>query len=783
MTSIRLVLTGAMAKAEVTGLITAGMVGIPVTIEYDDQWEGLIKSFVCRSDAGIKTVLDVDTQATVVPEVLQWIKNASNELFIGVEGRDADGAVIFPSTMAYCGKIVPSANPELDPAIKNAEPVWSRVLKTVKGLEKVEDRWRNDLATIIREVINQKQIIGGFYSPEVVQVDAQTIKLTFSPSREDMPLISDITVILPEGKEGPRGIRGEKGDAPVCGVDYWTEADKQQINEDSLGFIVDELAKRAQQKPGFANSAEECTDATKLYVLPDGYLYTHTTSKKEVFTDVLKDVGHTKNMRINSSGGIVAWTNTPANVTGYISVKAGDVIRLKNMTVPNGFGESGNYSNSVGSYDENKTFIGKVGLFYRGDNSHEPLERVLEGDNVIQFTVAPSLFGENVAYIVINAAKIDENSEVYVNSTIQEMDEWKNTGHAFVPADYEGRIISLEAKATNHDAILSQIEGGVDGSAVPDYWRKELQTKADLIQQAMETAGQNRSAFLWYTDAHWPSNSKMSPAILKYLRKNTPMNKVNFGGDIVGDPLTFTHENIKYVYDWRERISDLPDHHSVYGNHDLNHCVTDVRNMAHAFILAAEQTTDMVVGGDGYYYIDHPTEKTRYLYLSYMVNDQAAMLAQGKFIVDAISGVAEGWHIVAISHRWFQYTSASAPKDGAVPAFEADILSVFDAYNARKRRAASNYFLEQDFTEGKGKVEFCIGGHIHVDYDFETDGGIPVIITAADANQERGSDQTTDSDILGTVNESAVFGIVADYNSRIITVVGVGRGTSREIAY
>ena len=346
----------------------------------------------------------------------------------------------------------------------------------------------------------------------------------------------------------------------------------------------------------------------------------------------------------------------------------------------------------------------------------------------------------------------------------------------------------LKAEHLNHieEGIgqLSEEIADLKQSIVPDYWISELETKANDIQVAMETAGRNKSAFLWYTDAHWPNSAKVSPMLLDYLVRNTPMNKVNFGGDIVGDPSPYNHDNVKYVYDWRERIAGLPNHHSVYGNHDLNHWSTDVHKTAYAMLMAPEESCDMVVGGDSYYYIDNPSEKTRYLYLSYLTSDQAAMLEQGKFIVEVLNGTPEGWHIVAIAHRWWQYSSSSTPAVGSVPGFEKDVLSVFDAYNARETRSGSNYFYTQDFTNAKGKVEFCIGGHIHVDHDFTSDGGIPVIITASDTNQERVPAEPEDSGTAGTTTEAAVFGIIADYNdaeSTKITVVGVGRGTSRVI--
>lgn len=334
------------------------------------------------------------------------------------------------------------------------------------------------------------------------------------------------------------------------------------------------------------------------------------------------------------------------------------------------------------------------------------------------------------------------------------------------------------------ETIADQLKGNV---SVPEYWKEELETKADNIRVAMEKAGRNKSAFLWYTDAHWVNgNSKVSPMLLNHLYMNTPMNKVNFGGDIIGDTLLATREEMTYLYEWRKAIKDLPNHHSVFGNHDmfdLSSVDYEDDNYRYAFLLAPEETPDMVWGDGNYYYIDNPSEKTRYLYIAYMVTDHNAMMSQGKFFMDAIKSVEDGWHIVAIAHRWWQYDSTSTPTVGHVTAFESEMLGMFDAYNARTKKAGYNYFYSQDFTDAKGKVEFCIGGHIHYDYDFFTDGGIPVIITTSDANQNRVLDSTVDSGTVGTITESAVFGIIADYNEEItkITIVGVGRGTSRVV--
>lgn len=596
------------------------------------------------------------------------------------------------------------------------------------------------------------------------------------------------------GMDGSDGRDGADGKTPVKGVDYYTEADKSEFSE----YIASELAKRGQLKPEFVNSIEECTDTSKMYVLPDGFIYAYLAHEVpgEVvpnFTNRANTNGADweTNKRYSTSGFA---DNTGTDVSNYIPAKSGDIIRVKGWDV---------YSPAqrFAMFDSSKTRVNAVdGAIIQDSIKAGGEYGGTEADGVYWFkliTNAGSKKGQAFAtafnYVrLVGASLVGNYSNViitvnepitYTTSSAKVEYKWTNTGHAFVPADYEDRIIKVETETADHETRLKILEANDDGRGVPAYWLGELEAKADTIQRAIEISGRNKSAFLWYTDAHWTHSAKMSPLLLKYLAKNTPINKVNFGGDIVGDPSSFTHENIKYVYEWRKMVADLPNHHSVYGNHDVNHRSTDVSKIAYSLLLAPEETAEMVVGGDSYYYIDNPSEKTRYLYLSYITGDHNAMTAQGQFIVNAISNVADGWHIVAIAHRWYQYTSASTPTVGSVPAYEAEILSVFDAYNARTTRSASNYFAATNFASGKGKVEFCIGGHIHVDYDFTSTGGIPVIITAADTNQERASGETEDSGTLGTITESAVFGIIADYDNRKITVVGVGRGGSREISY
>ena len=390
---------------------------------------------------------------------------------------------------------------------------------------------------------------------------------------------------------------------------------------------------------------------------------------------------------------------------------------------------------------------------------------------------------------------VDHEDDTTKHITSAERTAWNNKSSfsgSYNDLTNKPNIPSKTSQLTNdsdyvNKTYVDEKVANFESEAIPSYWVSELETKANAIQVAMEKAGRNKSAFLWYTDAHWKNgNAKVSPLVLNYLYMNTPMNKVNFGGDIIGDSLLATREEMKYLYEWRKAIKDLPNHHSVFGNHDMfdsDSVDYENDNYRYAFLLAPEETSDMVMGNGNYYYIDNHAEKTRYLYLAYLVGNHSAMTGQGEFIVNALKSVEDGWHIVAIAHRWWQYSSSKTPTVGSIPAYESEILDVFDKYNARATRSGSNYFTAQDFSSAKGKVEFCIGGHIHVDYDIFSNGGIPIIITTADANQDRVADTTVDSGTVGTSTEQAVFGIIADYNEDVtkITVVGVGRGTSRVV--
>lgn len=262
-----------------------------------------------------------------------------------------------------------------------------------------------------------------------------------------------------------------------------------------------------------------------------------------------------------------------------------------------------------------------------------------------------------------------------------------------------------------------------------------------------------------------------APMLLKYLHRHTAINKIAFGGDIVDNEGDGTA--MEYLWNWREAIRDLPNHHSVPGNHDDGNSVDNRWDDAfiYNYLLAAEETFDVVRGDSGlYYYIDVPAERTRYLYLDTatadgnIINDPA----EETWLKEVLISTPDGWHIIAIAHIWRSVDyDVTPPADAGFSWGGKLCLDMFDAYNARSG----------DYSVCGGKVELCLGGHTHVDGDYFSDGGIPVVLTECDSMYVRSGLECVE----GTITEAAVSAIVVNYSTQIAEIIRIGRGQSRTV--
>lgn len=234
-----------------------------------------------------------------------------------------------------------------------------------------------------------------------------------------------------------------------------TDKQKAQARE-NIGvekYLTEELAKRGQLTPEYANSIEECTDTTKMYVLPDGFIYAYMLTEVESapsYTNKLplavvsgggaiyNGTGYKNGYRLNSSA--TEKQQDGCGHTGFISAKQGDIIRIKNIPAcTQGYG----YLHYFNANYEHAHYVALTNQF------------VEDANGISSFTIPVHTDNAAVAKIRLSYGTMSADSIITINEEITEGGgtttgyAWVNTGLAFVPADYESRIIELENQVSS----------------------------------------------------------------------------------------------------------------------------------------------------------------------------------------------------------------------------------------------------------------------------------------------------------------------------------------------
>lgn len=289
------------------------------------------------------------------------------------------------------------------------------------------------------------------------------------------------------------------GTMPTTAILYTEQsltAAQQEQARKNIGvdtYLTEELAKRVQLVPEFANSIEECTDTTKLYVLPDGFIYAYMFTEVEVggYTNVVgtDKTGFQTGYRMKAVSAAPATTSEAgAFVSNAFSCKQGDVLRIKGvrksntnsataplfMVVP--VDSSGAVVSNHGFCLEEPLYNSTQSLFTTWKQAWNAVERASDGTitwtyainnageqkagmNLTEPTTAVRLAG--VATNGVDKVIVTVNEEIVEPAVVKEY-AWTNTGHAFVPADYEERIVELEGFAEETERILEGHSSSID---------------------------------------------------------------------------------------------------------------------------------------------------------------------------------------------------------------------------------------------------------------------------------------------------------------------------------
>jgi len=320
-----------------------------------------------------------------------------------------------------------------------------------------------------------------------------------------------------------------------------------------------------------------------------------------------------------------------------------------------------------------------------------------------------------------------------------------------------------------------------EGYTIPDYYFAQLIEKEKKIKECLSKT-EVFSTFIFFTDAHWETNYKHSPEIIRHIIQNTGISRVLFGGDaIVGNENK--NKALKTGCQFNESFSFISDFYPVFGNHDSNRIPANIsipdslftsEEIIHYLFRNINNSYNICYGGDYYYYVDDLEHKTRYVCVD--TGAYGISIAQANHIYEAFINTPAGWHIIINAHIIFNATDGNDINSLYLLECTKSLIQLVDSYNRRQKCLFYNS-VEYDCSNAKGHIELIVGGHLHRDVVRKTSGGVPIIIADCDGSYTYSIVGSKE----GTINEQCVTVVVLDYNNDLIHLVRIGRGDDMDV--
>lgn len=617
-------------------------------------------------------------------------------------------------------------------------------------------------------------------------------------------------------------IQGADGHTPVKGVDYYTSEDKAEFKN----FLAEELAKRGQLKPEFANSVAECTDTSKIYVLPDGNLYAY------LLTEVVSS-NYTNQVPISQSEDSTAVYNGTGYKDGaYLSggsegIKAGHTITGYIPYAITGGVKSPDIYIKGGQFD--RIWMCDAGKTYKVQYNTTAAASVFEttqlDTNYIKLTPIVNTNGNTVIYdaqgqigyirldLVGSGADVIVSIGQPIEENVTTTYQWADTGHAFVPADYESRILRLEEK------VETLAPDSVDG--VPSYVAQEAERVAQLVR-SKRTA--KSLVFAALSDVHYPyddasdGDANTAQAMrhtgmgIAQIRRRTPLDFVGLFGDYVAGSKSATVEESKqalqFIHNAMYEAGLGVQQIWMQGNHDRNPYDTDDGDLTEdeLYTYIFSHNTGTVVDSDhpqrGYGYKDFDAQKLRVIYWNSSdvseienVEDHCFSADQYRWMADTAFDFSDKaapseWGIVMLSHMPVNWNDKLQP-----------FVDAYISGGSVTVTAADGVAVTVDFT-GKDRAEFicAVNGHTH-NFRYSQVGTnqfwqIAVPQVCAGRYNEYGTSWPEVGGELGNDGEPVYYKktadsaestsfcvFVVDRKNRKIHAVHYGAGIDREIDY
>ena len=548
--------------------------------------------------------------------------------------------------------------------------------------------------------------------------------------------------------------------------------------------------------PEFVDELSLCTDTEKQYVLPDGYLYEYrssfvynVTNQLAIATDVegslYQGCGYLSNARLRST--FETEESDYAFVTGFIPIKAGDVIYFSNNLFNSQHQKAG--SMNIAFYDADYQAMMGGAMLYAEKSYFEILESNADG-YASAVKLSEQKISDQISYIRLTLIGSGEGKIVSVNEPLDE-------GHeelAWVQAE----------------------------KYVSDLWYQEIRTTVDAVRQIYSSDASDIIRFLFSTDIHLnpDSNGSYTENLGKVCAEVMRACDIPFfvsGGDNCTQSSDFMpsvfQSNMEAVLNQLLPISQknilltVGNHDGATGwaydqNGDKVHYRFQLNNEERSEVFFCWQRDTNVnkrFDSDGtYYYMDDPLTKTRYIVLnsfwsqwqgnseSYVYNVQHNFFLSPSFGSRQLHWFAEealdmpaDYGAIIITH------SASAAKDFEIFKGIVDAFSSQTTYKGKYKGVEDwqSVNIAVNYKNANGEIIAVFQGHNHTDADLDCFESGPCICMTTTGAYADVRDENAEDRIKGTSSEFAIDVVTIDKTARKIYLTRLGVGEDRIFEY
>lgn len=722
-----LFVSSASVAVEEKEIITAGRVGLQCSIRFSPDWDGLVKTAVFDG-AESRDVIVTGERVTIPAECLAA---AGDCLKAGFYGKSTDGAVVIPTVWASLGMIEHSVYPsgregaaptpdvvaQIQQAAANAEKMARSVREDAdlgkfnggKG-EKGDNGGKGDTGPAGEA--------GGFYTPAVTQPDANTIRMSFTPSKEDMPAVEPVDITLPAGG----------GETTTHGI-VWDLTNVTSSN--NAVFVADGASMVAVLTPADGYTLGDVTITMGGEVVTGAWnADTATVTIQSVTGDVVISCAGVEQTGPVDTSPVIAEYNRSLGLSGDVGPTNGGCY-TDFYAIPDGAG-------AVVLYfaDAEDVAFGTFGKFqYWNDTEQVDYWSPVASRNVEKSYKLAS--GETRFRTSLAINGIDD-SYAYDSATGYIYFAGANTkyyGMTNIDGSTSGEsAVSVASEVDNQVAMLSLSTGETVNpsaySGLSDDYVVMVQTNYDAMMA--ECLGDyNKIPIIVHTDQHGRigANNQVMKLIGDMVNWYEVSKCMNLG-DTVPDRFDMTTLD-NYLSATKDSIP-LSKRLDVYGNHDVwdsndsQKYTVDQKRLSPYFknIYARRH------GNNGYFTVFDDYYNVKYLVVSDLeypdtnYSTRRITTAQAKFIVSELSE-DDGRDVVLVSHAPLDSDEVTS-RDSTYQAYSEKFLSDTTAHNsfmtmiaARKNKTSGTFTDSEgishtyDFSNVSGDLLMSLHGHAH----------------------------------------------------------------------